>query len=103
VLFVDIVEFTTMSETMPPEAVITMIREYQALMTSEIVACDGTIEKYIGDEIFAVFGVPTQGDRDAENALRCAERMLLALGTMGARRAANSTSRLESGSTMVPW
>src|SRR5215472_7248691 len=51
VLFVDIVGFTTMSETMPPEAVITMIREYHALMTSEIVACDGTIEKYIGDEI----------------------------------------------------
>ena len=52
-----------------------MIREYHALMTSEIVACDGTIEKYIGDEIFAVFGVPTQGDHDAENALRCAERI----------------------------
>lgn len=75
VLFVDIVGFTTMSEAMPPEAVITMIREYHALMTSEIVACDGTIEKYIGDEIFAVFGVPTQGDHDAENALRCAERI----------------------------
>ncbi len=79
VLFVDIVGFTTMSETMPPESVVTMLREYHAQMTAAIVACEGTVEKYIGDEIFAVFGVPTQGDGDAENALRCAEQMLQAL------------------------
>lgn len=97
VLFVDIVGFTTMSETMPPEAVITMIREYHALMTSEIVACDGTIEKYIGDEIFAVFGVPTQGDRDAENALRCAERMLLALDRWNDERAARGEPHVSIG------
>ena len=48
-------------------------------MTSKIVACEGTVEKYIGDEIFAVFGMPTPGDRDAENALRCAEQMLKAV------------------------
>ena len=68
-----------MSETMPPEAVVTLLRQYHAQMTAAIVACEGTVEKYIGDEIFAVFGVPTQGDRDAENALRCAEQMLQAL------------------------
>jgi adenylate cyclase len=78
-LFVDIVGFTTMSETMPPESVVTMLREYHARMTAAIVACEGTVEKYIGDEIFAVSGVPMQADGDAENALRCAEQMLQVL------------------------
>jgi class 3 adenylate cyclase len=39
-----------------------MLREYHAQMTAAIVACEGTVEKYIGDEIFAVFGVRTQGE-----------------------------------------
>jgi adenylate cyclase len=79
VLFADIVGFTAISETMPPESVVAMLREYYTRMTAEIVACEGTVEKYIGDGIFAVFGMPTPGDRDAENALRCAEQMLKAL------------------------
>jgi AhpD family alkylhydroperoxidase len=87
VLFADIVGFTAMSETMPPEAVVTMLRRYHERMTAAIVACEGTVEKYIGDEIFAVFGVPTPGDRDAENALRCAEQMLQALDQWNDERA----------------
>jgi uncharacterized peroxidase-related enzyme len=79
VMFADIVGFTAISETMPPESVVAMLRQYHARMTSKIVACEGTVEKYIGDEIFAVFGMPTPSDRDAENALRCAEQMLKAL------------------------
>jgi uncharacterized peroxidase-related enzyme len=79
VLFADIVGFTAMSETMPPESVVTMLRQYHAQMTAAIVDCEGTVEKYVGDEILAVFGVPMQGDRDAENALRCAEQMLQTL------------------------
>jgi adenylate cyclase len=79
VMFADIVGFTAISETMAPESVVAMLRQYQTRMTSKIVACEGTVEKYIGDEIFAVFGMPTPSDRDAENALRCAEQMLTAL------------------------
>ena len=78
-MFADIVGFTAISETMPPESVVAMLRQYHSRMTSKIVACEGTVEKYIGDEIFAVFGMPTPGDRDAENALRCAEQMLKAV------------------------
>ena len=79
VMFADIVGFTAISETMPPESVVAMLRQYHSRMTSKIVACEGTVEKYVGDEIFAVFGMPTPSDRDAENALRCAEQMLKAL------------------------
>jgi adenylate cyclase len=76
VLFVDIVGFTRMAEAMPPEAVVTLLRQFHERMTAQIFACRGTVEKYIGDEIFAVFGVPTASDDDAANAVLCADRML---------------------------
>ena len=79
VLFVDIVGFTNMAEPMPPEAVVTMLREFHKYMTAQIFACRGTVEKYIGDAIFAVFGLPTPGPEDALNALRCADGMIAAL------------------------
>ena len=60
VLFADIVGFTRMAETMPPEAVMAMLREFHARMTAQIFACGGTVDKYIGDAIVAVFGVPTR-------------------------------------------
>src|SRR5947199_5183731 len=72
VLFVDIVGFTRMAELMPPEAVVTMLRQFHDRMTTEIFACGGTVEKYIGDAIFA-FGLPSVGPDDAANALRCAD------------------------------
>jgi adenylate cyclase len=79
VLFADIVGFTRMTEAMPPEAVVTMLREFYVRMTAQIFACGGTVDKYIGDAIFAVFGVPTVSDIDAANALTCADMMLDAL------------------------
>jgi adenylate cyclase len=76
VLFVDIVGFTRMAEAMTPEAVVAMLREFHQRMGNQIFACGGTIEKYIGDEIFAVFGLPMVSPHDALNALRCAALML---------------------------
>ena len=60
VLFADIVGFTSMAESMPPEAVVAMLRDHHERMTAPIFACGGTIEKYIGDAIFAVFGLPNR-------------------------------------------
>src|SRR5471030_2142191 len=51
VLFVDIVGFTGMAENMPPESVVTLLREFHERMATQIFACGGTVEKYIGDEI----------------------------------------------------
>ena len=79
VLFVDIVGFTRMAESMQPEAVMTLLRQFHERMTAQIFACNGTVEKYIGDEIFAVFGVPNASGDDAANALICADMMLKAL------------------------
>src|SRR5438094_7006276 len=97
VLFADIVGFTSMAERMAPEAVVAMLREYHERMTAPIFACGGTIDKYIGDEIFAVFGVPETSIEDAANALRCADLMLAALERWNKEREAQGEPRLAIG------
>jgi adenylate cyclase len=97
VLFADIVGFTSMAEGMAPEAVVRMLREYHERMTAPIFACGGTIDKYIGDEIFAVFGVPVASPADAANALQCADMMLAALECWNAERQARGEPRLATG------
>ena len=97
VLFADIIGFTRMAEAMAPEAVVTMLRQFHNRMTAQIFACGGSVEKYIGDEIFAVFGVPEPGGEDATNALKCAQAMLVALDAWNRERAAASEPRLSMG------
>jgi adenylate cyclase len=97
VLFVDIVGFTRMAEAMPPEAVVTMLRQFHQRMTAQIFACEGTVEKYIGDEILAVFGVPTASGNDAANALVCADRMLEALDRWNVERVRDGETALAIG------
>jgi adenylate cyclase len=86
-----------MAEAMPPEAVVTLLRQFHQRMTAQIFACGGTVEKYIGDEIFAVFGVPTASGDDAANALNCAERMLDALHRWNAERVRDGQTPLAIG------
>jgi adenylate cyclase len=97
VLFVDIVGFTRMAESMQPEAVVTLLRQFHERMTAQIFACDGTVEKYIGDEIFAVFGVPNASSGDAGNALVCADMMLGALDRWNVERRAEGDVALSIG------
>jgi adenylate cyclase len=96
-LFCDIVGFTAMAETMAPEAVVAMLREFHDRMMAQIFACGGTVEKYIGDAILAVFGVPTESAADAANALRCAGMMLSALEQWNDEREARGERRLAIG------
>jgi len=97
VLFVDIVGFTRMAENMPPEAVVTLLRQFHQRMTAQIFACGGTVEKYIGDAIFAVFGVPTPSDDDAASALICADMMLEALDRWNVERIRDGEAPLAIG------
>lgn len=97
VLFIDIVGFTRMAETMTPEAVVGMLREFHERMASRIFACGGTIEKYIGDEIFAVFGLPDASPHDAHVALRCAALMLEELEAWNRARAESGEKPLAVG------
>jgi len=86
VLFVDIVGFTRMAERIPPEAVASMLRQFHERMTAQIFACGGTVDKYMGDEVLAVFGLPQTGAADAANALRCADLMIRSIDDWNAKR-----------------
>jgi len=97
VLFADIVGFTQMSERMEPDDVVGLLRQFHEYMAAEIFACGGTIDKYIGDAILAVFGLPTSGPDDAANALCCAGRMLAALERWNAERSARGEPALAIG------
>src|SRR5262249_40736 len=66
-------------------------------MTAQIFTCGGTVEKYIGDAIFAVFGVPDPSSGDAINALICAEMMIEALDCWNVERTAQGKAPLAVG------
>ena len=97
VLFVDIVGFTRMAERMAPETVVTMLRQFHQRITAQIFACGGTVEKYIGDAVFAVFGLPNAGPDDAANALRCAELMISTVAEWNSERSWEGESPLAIG------
>ncbi|TMC88477.1 MAG: adenylate/guanylate cyclase domain-containing protein [Chloroflexi bacterium] len=71
-LFVDIRGFTAMSESMAAEDVLKVIQEYLNEMSSLILKWDGTIDKYVGDEIVALWNAPTDQPKHALWAVRCA-------------------------------
>src|ERR1700759_2347614 len=79
VLFADIVGFTGMAEAMAPEEVLALLREFHTRMTAQIFASGGIVDQYMGDGIFAVFGVPVSSSNDPITARYCPERMGIAL------------------------
>ena len=76
-LFTDIKDFSTISEQMPPEALLEWLNEYFAVLTHEVQRHHGIINKFTGDGLMAVFGVPIQRDnaeeiaQDACHAVAC--------------------------------
>jgi hypothetical protein len=79
VLFCDLVGFTAASEGADPEDVRSRIRPYHARLRQEIERYGGTVEKFIGDAVMAVFGAPTAHEDDAERAVRAGLRILEAI------------------------
>jgi class 3 adenylate cyclase/tetratricopeptide (TPR) repeat protein len=79
VLFCDLVGFTAESEAVDPEDVRARIRPYHASLRQEIERHGGTVEKFIGDAVMAVFGAPVAHEDDAERAVRAGLRILEAI------------------------
>jgi adenylate cyclase len=86
VLFADIVGFTSMSEKMTPAAVALMLNDYLSRMTDVIFKYEGTLDKYIGDAIMAVFGAPLDMPDHATLAVRSALEMRERLEEFNAER-----------------
>ena len=75
ILFADIIGFTPLSEKMPPREINMFLNQFFSRMTDIIFEYDGTLDKYIGDAIMAVFGAPMEKEGDAERAILAALKM----------------------------
>jgi adenylate cyclase len=82
ILFSDIIGFTTLSERMPPRDINMMLNYYFSRMTDIVFEYDGTLDKYMGDSIMAVFGAPMEKEGDAERAILAAQNMRRELAAM---------------------
>jgi adenylate cyclase len=97
VLFADIVGFTTMSEKMSAAAVALMLNDYLSRMTDVIFKHEGTLDKYIGDAIMAVFGAPLEMPDHALRAVRAALEMRQRLEEFNAERKEGPHLRIRIG------
>jgi len=97
VLFADITDFTVFCERHRPEIVRNMLNEYFGEMTDVIFKHEGTLDKYIADEILAVFGVPFAHSNDPERALMTALEMQEALERLNSRRSPEMQFRVKIG------
>ncbi|MEO6294323.1 MAG: adenylate/guanylate cyclase domain-containing protein [Candidatus Limnocylindria bacterium] len=83
ILFADLVGFTTLSESRDPEAVRELLGRYFETATQIIGSYGGTVEKFIGDAVMAVWGAPTAYEDDAERAVRSALDLVAAVKGIG--------------------
>jgi class 3 adenylate cyclase/tetratricopeptide (TPR) repeat protein len=86
VLFVDLVGFTARSDRADPEDVRSTLRVYHDLLKREIERFGGTVEKFIGDAVMAVFGAPVAHEDDAERAVRACIRITDAIAELNEER-----------------
>jgi adenylate cyclase len=75
IFFTDIIGFTPLSEHMPPREINLLLNQFFSRMTDIIFKYDGTLDKYIGDSLMAVFGAPMEKKDDPERAILAALEM----------------------------
>ena len=97
ILFADIRNFTTISERHEPERIVEFLNEYYAVMVHEIFAQQGTLDKFMGDGIMAVFGAPISRPDDPVRAVRAALGMRRTLREFNARQSAKGGIEVEIG------
>jgi adenylate cyclase len=97
VLFVDLRRFTAMSESLPPREVLALLNRYFDRMSGIVEIYHGIVDKYMGDEIMALFGAPVPLVNHANNAILAAIEMKSALARLNAELEAEGRSRLHFG------
>ena len=83
-LMSDLRGFTSLSERLAPQRVVAILNRYLGTMVKVIKEYEGTIDEFIGDAIFVLFGAPTWADDDAQRAVACAVAMQLAMESVNA-------------------
>jgi len=96
-LFSDIRGFTAMSEKRAPQEIVRMLNEYFELMVDVIFKHEGTLDKFVGDEIIALFGAPVPLPNAEAKAVECALNMLIALADFNRARASAGQEEIKVG------
>ena len=81
-MMTDLRGFTSLSERLPPERVVSLLNRYLTTMVPIIKQYQGTIDEFIGDAIFVLFGAPVWQEDDAERAVACAVAMQMAMDSI---------------------
>ena len=97
VLYADIRGFTALSEQMEARALVRMLNEFFSAMSAVIFECNGTLDKFIGDCIMALFGAPVESGRAPREALEAAIGMQRAMERLNAERARRGEAPFEIG------
>ena len=97
VLFADLRDFTAWSATLPPERLVVELNAWLEAMVQVIREEGGVVDKYIGDAIMAVWGIPSARPDDAQRAVRAAWRMQTALDAHNRIRQAHGLRPLRQG------
>lgn len=97
VLFSDIRGFTSMSEDENAQVIVDMLNEYFELMVEVVFKYEGTLDKFVGDEIMALFGAPVSHGDDAIRAVRTAIEMLEVLAELNRQRAVKGDPEIRIG------
>jgi adenylate cyclase len=97
VLFSDIRGFSGFAESLPPEILAGFLNEYLTPMTDLVLGSAGTLDKYIGDAVMAVWGAPIDQDDHARRACKTALAMLDALGPLNQRWRAEGLPEITIG------
>jgi len=97
ILFSDVRGFTAMSERLSAPQVVEVLNEYLTRMVDVVIANGGTLDKYVGDAIMAVWGSPLADPKHEENSVRTAVMMMEVLHELQAKWVAEGTTPLDIG------
>ena len=95
-LFADIRNFTGLAESRPAEQVVGILNQVLGRLADAVLTCGGTLDKFLGDGLMAVFGAPVGHDDDALRAVQAAQMMMAAVKTV------NDESRAEFEAGRLP-
>lgn len=96
ILMADIRDFTKLSEKMAPDALLSLLNQYFSLMVDAIHEEEGVVDKFMGDAVMAVFGLPEQKESELA-AVRCALRMRQKLSELNIHLQKEGTVTLDNG------
>ncbi len=96
-MFADIRGFTSISEQITPQELVALLNEYFELMVDVIFKYEGTLDKFVGDEIMALWGAPISKEDDTERAVLAALEMQELLRHFNANQVAKNAHQLHIG------